>query len=120
MYALTPQIIVVGHALAALAFLLLSISALKFWRDRPQSGHLAAASAISFIWSVYIAFQPSVNPSEMILEVIRDLAWMSMLFAMLKGYRQSLTPIPGYQRILFWLTIGLATTLIMSLMVPAI
>ncbi|MGO9446176.1 MAG: XrtA/PEP-CTERM system histidine kinase PrsK [Thiobacillaceae bacterium] len=120
MQALTPQIVVIGHALAALAFALLLILALTLWRNRPQSQFLAAACATSVLWAVLIAVSPVMSPLSLAVEVVRDFAWMGLLFAILKGHRPRGMPAPSHVRTLFWLLLGMTVLLELSLLLPGI
>ena len=119
MQTLTPQIVVVGHVLGALAFGLLLFLALFIWRYKPQSKYLAAASAASLLWSLSVGFQPFISPLGLATEVLRDFAWLGLMFAILRSYRPSDATTPGHLRILFWLALGITAGLIASLVMPA-
>ncbi|MGA7178261.1 MAG: XrtA/PEP-CTERM system histidine kinase PrsK [Thiobacillaceae bacterium] len=120
MQSLAPHIVVLGYGLGALAFGLLLLLSLFVWRERPQSKYLATASAASLLWSVIVGFQPFISPLGLAMEVLRDFAWLGLLFAILKGHRPSDTPTPSHLRILFWLALGITTLLVSGLILPAI
>ncbi|MGA9992612.1 MAG: XrtA/PEP-CTERM system histidine kinase PrsK [Thiobacillaceae bacterium] len=120
MPALTSPIAVVGHGLTALAYALLAILALSIWRDRPQAKYLAAASAASLLWSLFVGLQPVISPLGLSLEVIRDFSWLGLLLAILFARRPSGTPIPSHLKILFWLAAGITVVLLPSLMLPSL
>jgi putative PEP-CTERM system histidine kinase len=118
MQTLTPEIVIVGYALGALAFGLLLFLALFVWRDKPQSRFLAAASATSLLWSLSVGFRPFIGALGLATEVLRDFAWLGLMFAILKGYRPADATIPSHLRILFWLALAITASLIASLVIP--
>jgi putative PEP-CTERM system histidine kinase len=119
MPALTSPIAVVGHGVAALAYALLAVLALSTWRDRPQAKHLAAASAASLLWSLFVGLQPGISPLGLSLEVVRDFSWLGLLLAILFARRPLGATIPSYLKILFWLALGITVVLVPSLMLPS-
>jgi len=114
------QIALAGYGLAALLYSLLGLLLLTAWRRRGGSGLLLLATWGSALWGGVLALQASLQdlPGDLLwaMEVVRPLAWLGFLFALL-------LPLSGdssrYRMLLLWMrrsTVALAVLLLASLL----
>lgn len=79
-----------SYALAALAYLILSLMLMTRWRRQFDGSLLLAASLVGLAWSVALAWQLAqpVTPFPgffFLLEVVRDTLWLVVLMRVLSG-----------------------------------
>ena len=88
----------VGYGLAALAYLGLSGLILASWRRRPHGRLLLLASLLSAAWgalSLLTAWGLLPVRPELAVEVMRNGAWLALLFHILRLRRPVGTPLPA-------------------------
>ncbi len=72
-----------SHALAALLFLAVAAWQLRRWRDRAARAVILAC-ALTAVWAAATASLGVSAPASQVTESIRNLAWLSFLFALLR------------------------------------
>ena len=81
------SLMLIGHAAAALGFLVLTLLLATAWRGRREGGLLLAASAATALWAAVTAWQASeFYPSSLFVvaaELLRDVLWLWFLLAVL-------------------------------------
>ncbi|MEJ7927399.1 XrtA/PEP-CTERM system histidine kinase PrsK [Sphingobium sp. AN641] len=73
-----------GHALAAALFAALGIYALRRGHGTPERTLLSAALLLTACWALYIAFGGVEKPLSGLMESVRNVAWLLLMFVMLR------------------------------------
>jgi len=93
----------VGYGLASLAFLALAGLVVASWRAHPNGHLLAAAAALTAVWSASLVFGDALNLSlghTIALEAAHHGAWLALLFHILGLRLQADTRLPAPLRVL--------------------
>jgi len=80
---MTWAALVWSHALAALLFMAVAAWQLPSWRDRAARAVILAC-ALTAIWAAATSLLGLASPASQLTESIRNLAWLSFLFALLR------------------------------------
>jgi putative PEP-CTERM system histidine kinase len=92
------SIVTYSYAVAALAFLLLSLMLLTRWRSRTYAGMLSVAAVSSALWGAVLAFDASTGFAYTVwadsLEVVRNGAWSAFLVLLTGNYRSPDSRLP--------------------------
>jgi putative PEP-CTERM system histidine kinase len=88
-----PPIGVLSYGAGGVAFLVLSLLALRHWQGRLQGGLLLAAAAASALWAGYASLASWSGPAfdhagVRVVEVVRNLLWYGFLFTILGNLRE--------------------------------
>lgn len=117
----------IGYGLAALAYLGLSGLILAGWRRRPHGRLLLAASLLSAAWgalSLLTAWGWLPVRLELAIEVVRNGAWLVLLFHILSLRRPAGTPVPAPLRtirvVAALLVVGLLLAGLQPLVLPTL
>jgi putative PEP-CTERM system histidine kinase len=82
-----------GYAIATLLFALLAISMSTFWRERPKAGFVGLACGATAIWAALQAVGALGYLNDpfilLVIEWVRDLAWLTALASILRDLSQS-------------------------------
>jgi putative PEP-CTERM system histidine kinase len=77
----------ISYAVGGSAFLVLSILLATNWRGRLQGGAIVAATAVTAVWSFWLAYQAGLPDPDwalsFLLESLRDGAWLGLLLTLL-------------------------------------
>jgi len=80
---MTWAALVWSHALAALLFMAVATWQLRSWRDRAARAVILAC-ALTAVWAAATSSLGLASPASQLAESIRNLAWLSFLFALLR------------------------------------
>lgn len=83
------ELAAIGHWVAAIVFAVFAIALLTHWRDRPLSRRIAFASGATALWAIVQAVgsqgQLSAPGILLVVELLRNLAWLAVVIAMVSG-----------------------------------
>ena len=97
-----------GHALAALLFGLLALSQIRHAADAlPRLTFVLALSATAF-WALAVAGIGSADLTTQLIEVVRNLGWLSFMFALVRRDRRA--PESGAILVIY----GVVTTIVLA------
>lgn len=106
-----------GYALAAFAFLALAGLIVASWRARPHGRLLAAAAALTALWSAALVLGGPLGlpaGSAIALEAARDGAWLALLFHILQLRLPAGVRLPAPLRVLRGLAVLLTGGLVLA------
>lgn len=96
----------VSYAIAALAFLLLSLLLLTSWRGRVHGMTLLLASTLTALWAAAAAYHAATELPQTLwlhlLELLRSIAWCGFLFMLvMPAHRAKKTAAPARNKFLY-------------------
>lgn len=86
------EVALIGHALTALLFAVLSVLLLTSWRGRLQGALLLISTSTTAVWAVLVALQAAYRsiPVDVIwtVEVVRNLVWLNFVVRLLEPFTE--------------------------------
>ncbi len=118
-----PPLAALGYGLAALAFLLLALAGLRQWRGWRHRKFFTAAAFLTAGWaalsSIEAAYARAPGLPGLLMELLRNTAWLGLLLQLLDSRRPADSKRPGFLHLLFAASLALPLALTADLAITA-
>ncbi|MFQ5470234.1 MAG: XrtA/PEP-CTERM system histidine kinase PrsK [Gammaproteobacteria bacterium] len=108
----------IGYASTIVVLLALTIEIFRNWHGQVEHALLVVTGMLSTSWALFVIYladeASSLLSSLFTIELLRDLAWLSLLYLFVYSSFRNLTAFFKATRVLFWFVLGLLFLLIFA------